>query len=71
MPTPGPLEFLILGGIAVQMLLPVAAVVVIVYLWRRRARPGDAAIDALRKRFAEGDIDEAEYERLRSVLQRH
>jgi len=30
----------------------------------------DPAIDALRTRFANGDIDQAEYERLRSVLQR-
>jgi uncharacterized membrane protein len=71
MPTPGPLEFLIIAGLALQLLLPVAAVLAIVYLWRRRARPGDVAMDALRKRLADGDIDDAEYERLRSVLQRH
>ncbi len=33
--------------------------------------PRDPAIDALRTRLANGDIDEAEFERLRTVLQRH
>jgi uncharacterized membrane protein len=32
--------------------------------------PRDPALDALRTRFASGEIDEAEYERLRAVLQR-
>jgi uncharacterized membrane protein len=32
--------------------------------------PRDPALDALRTRFAAGEIDEAEFERLRSVLQR-
>ncbi len=32
--------------------------------------PRDPALDALRTRLATGEIDEAEYERLRSVLQR-
>ena len=31
----------------------------------------DPAIEALRTRYARGDIDDAEFERLRSVLQRH
>jgi uncharacterized membrane protein len=33
-------------------------------------RGRDPAIDALRDRYARGEIDEAEYERLRSTLQR-
>lgn len=33
--------------------------------------PRDPALDALRTRLAAGEIDEAEYERLRSVLQRN
>ena len=33
--------------------------------------PSDPALDALRTRFANGDIDEIEFESLRSVLQRH
>jgi len=32
--------------------------------------PRDPALDALRTRLATGDIDDAEYERLRHVLQR-
>ena len=39
----------------------------ILSLVRRREDP---AMDALRTRFANGDIDEAEYLRLRSTLQR-
>lgn len=31
----------------------------------------DPALDALRTRLATGEIDEAEFDRLRSVLQRH
>ena len=38
---------------------------------RASASPRDPAIDALRTRYARGDIDDAEFERLRSVLQRH
>jgi uncharacterized membrane protein len=34
--------------------------------------PGrDPAMDTLRSRFAAGDIDEVEFERLRSALHRH
>jgi uncharacterized membrane protein len=33
--------------------------------------PRDPALDALRTRFANGEVDEAEFERLRSFLQRH
>ncbi len=33
--------------------------------------PRDPAIDALRTRYARGEIDDAEFERLRSSLQRH
>ena len=33
--------------------------------------PRDAALDVLRTRLASGEIDEAEFERLRSVLQGH
>jgi uncharacterized membrane protein len=32
--------------------------------------PRDPALDALRTRLATGEIDEAEYQRLRAVLQR-
>jgi uncharacterized membrane protein len=33
--------------------------------------PRDPALDALRTRLAQGEIDELEYQRLRSILQRH
>ncbi len=39
--------------------------------WRRRGRPyGEDADGILRRRFARGEIDEAEYKRLRDVLAR-
>jgi LPXTG-motif cell wall-anchored protein len=39
----------------------------VVSLFRRRRDP---AVETLRSRFARGEIDEAEYERLRTTLQR-
>jgi uncharacterized membrane protein len=33
--------------------------------------PRDQALDALRTRLAQGEIDELEYQRLRSILQSH
>lgn len=33
--------------------------------------PRDPAMDALRTRLAQGQIDEAEFQRLRAILQRH
>ncbi len=39
--------------------------------WRGRGRRhGEDAVDILRRRFARGEIDEAEYRRLRDVLAR-
>ena len=67
MPTPGIAEFLL---IAVQVLVYVAIIVVIGRVVMRILRRPDPAMDALRTRYARGDIDEAEYLRLRSVLQR-
>lgn len=73
MPSPGPLEFLIVALILAMFVVPV----VIVIRWlnsRPTATPAspakDPAIEALRSRLAAGEIDEAEYLRLRSVLQR-
>jgi uncharacterized membrane protein len=67
-----------LYGIAMFAIFVIAAYAGIVLLARilHRAMPAttpprDPALDALRIRFANGDIDEAELERLRSVLQRH
>ena len=67
MPEPGPIELLL---IVVQVLVVVAIVVAVGRLIVRALRRPDPALDTLRTRFANGDIDEAEYERLRSVLQR-
>jgi uncharacterized membrane protein len=49
------------------------AIVAAAFVVARRlvARRRDPAMDALRARFASGEIDEAEYRRLRSVLQGH
>ena len=66
MPSIGPLELVIILAI-------VAMFVAVPYLLIRgivRANRGDTAMDALRTRLATGEIDQAEYERLRSVLQR-
>ena len=70
MPGPGPVELLVIAAIAAMFALPI--VLVVALLRRRDARPPrpDPALDALRTRFADGDIDEAEYERLRRTLQR-
>jgi uncharacterized membrane protein len=74
-----------LGGIAgviwafvvvgVLMLALYAVIVLVARLLHRfmpATSPGrDSAMDTLRSRFAAGDIDEVEFERLRSALQRH
>lgn len=76
MPTPGPLELvIILVIVALVVLVPIALILAIVRRGRGGATdpsafPGDPALDALRTRLANGDIDEIEFERLRSVLQR-
>lgn len=74
MPTPGPLEILIILVIVALFVAPILVVVAVLRRGRDNTRPGavpaDPALDALRTRFASGDIDDIEYERLRSVLQR-
>ena len=66
-----------LYSIAIFAVIVFAAYALIVLIARTLHRlmpattsPRDPALDALRTRFANGDIDEAEFERLRSVLQR-
>jgi uncharacterized membrane protein len=65
------LTVLVIGGIA----LVFAAIVVVAARGLHRLGPAsperDPALDIARTRFAHGEIDEVEYERLRSVLQRH
>jgi uncharacterized membrane protein len=71
MPGVGVLELLaILAIAAIWLAIPIALIVLI----RRRASATartaavDPALDALRSRLATGEIDEAEYLRLHSVL---
>jgi uncharacterized membrane protein len=71
-PTLGPLEIIIVLVIF-AMFVAVAYVLVIGLarlVHRDDTTKRDPAIDALRTRFANGDIDQAEFERLRSVLHR-
>ena len=68
MPSPGPLELLIIVVIGLMVVAPIILVARLV-LTRSQPRP-DPALDVLRTRFANGEIDEVEYERLRSALQR-
>jgi uncharacterized membrane protein len=66
--------FVIIATFAVMILIVAAAYALIVLLARAlhgSASDGarDPAMDALRTRLAKGEIDDREYERLRSVLQ--
>ena len=70
MPSVGPLELIIIIAIFVVPILLIVA-------FARLGRPNvfvstptrDPALDALRTRLAAGEIDEAEYLRLRATLQ--
>jgi uncharacterized membrane protein len=75
MPDVNPLEFLFVIAICAVFVLAVYAAIVLVARVLHRTLPAttpprDPALDALRTRFANGTIDEVEFERLRSVLQR-
>jgi uncharacterized membrane protein len=73
MPSPGPLELIIILAIITIFVVPI----VLIVAFARRSRPSvvvappvrDPALDALRTRLAAGEIDEAEYQRLRATLQ--
>jgi len=67
MPAPGIVELVI---IALGVIIPVALIVAIGRLILAPFRREDPAVQVLKDRFASGEIDEAEYLRLRSVLQR-
>ena len=77
MPSPGPLEYIII--IAMIVLIVVVARTRSSSEWRvgctasmpATTPPRDPAMDALRTRLANGEIDDAEYQRLRTVLQGH
>jgi uncharacterized membrane protein len=69
MPTPGPIELVIV--LAIAFLFIGVPILLIRSIRANRPVPErDPALDALRTRFAAGEIDETEFERLRSVLQR-
>ena len=76
MPNVGPIEVgLTIGWIVVVVLLLYALVVGLARIARRlvpaSSSPRDPALDELRTRLASGEIDEREYQRLRSILQGH
>jgi uncharacterized membrane protein len=69
--------FEVLYSVAALIVLALLVYAIIVFVVRMLARvlPGtsvrpDPGLDALRIRFANGEIDEIEYERLRVFLQR-
>lgn len=67
MPSAGPVEFMIIVAIAAMFVIPV---VIVVNILRSNASAADRdpAVGLLRQRLVKGEIDEAEYRRLRSVL---
>jgi putative membrane protein len=75
MPNVGPLELLVVIAIAAFWLAIIGLLAyAAVTLGRRRRAPAgtgaeDPALADLRTRFARGEIDEAEFQRRRSVLQ--
>jgi putative membrane protein len=78
MPNVGPLEIAVVLVIAAFWIAVIALVIYgVIRLVRglsghdpvSAAAVGDPALDDLRSRFARGEIDEAEYQRRRSVLQ--
>lgn len=72
MPTPGPLEVIVILLILALVVLPVVVIFIVVrglQSNRQTAAPDrDPAMDALRTRFARGEIDEVEFQRLSSAL---
>ena len=75
MPPVGLVDFLYVIAVFGVFVLMAYAVIVLVARTLHRFMPAtrpprDPALDALRTRLATGDIDDAEYERLRHVLQR-
>jgi uncharacterized membrane protein len=79
----GPIEFVVLigsilatVGVILAIVLVCYAVIVVVARALHRSMPAttpprDPAMDAFRTRLANGEIDETEFQRLRSVLQSH
>ena len=65
MPSVGPLELVVTFVALAVYVVPIALVAALIR--GRRTRAADP-LDTLRHRLARGDIDEAEYLRLRTVL---
>jgi uncharacterized membrane protein len=68
MPNVGLIELVVV--VLVFLMFAAIPILIIRSLRANRSQQRDPALDALRTRFAAGEIDEAEYERLRSVLRR-
>ncbi len=75
MPNVGPVEILIVILIVVMVVIVPLVVLRVVLREANEARPPqpaqDPAMTTLRVRLAKGEIDPAEYERLRSTLLHH
>jgi uncharacterized membrane protein len=73
MPSVGAFELVIV--VLIALLIVVVPVIVIARAAAGRNAPAaperDPAIEAIRSRYANGEIDEVEYQRLRSTLLRH
>jgi uncharacterized membrane protein len=75
MPSLGPVELFILIANGAFLALFVAGLILVIRVAAGRSHGSetddrDPAMDALRTRFAAGGIDQVEFERLRSILQR-
>ncbi|MHB0912099.1 MAG: SHOCT domain-containing protein [Armatimonadota bacterium] len=65
----GPLGWIgMLIGLIVWLLILGGLVYLVVWLIRRFAAPHESALDVLSKRYARGEIDREEYERMKREL---
>ncbi len=76
MPSVGPFEIAIVVGMMAFVVVVAYALIVLVARGLHRVMPAtppprDPALDALRTRLAKGEIDDTEFERLRSVMRIH
>ena len=74
MPTIGVPELAVIALMFLMFVVVPASLILLLVRSNRRESPEtetrDPAMDTLRTRFASGQIDETEYERLRSIMQR-
>ena len=76
MPNVGLVEYVIVIGMIVALALVAYALIVgfarmLHHVMPATTPPRDPALDALRTRLAKGEIDDLEFERLRSVMRIH